>query len=234
MRHKSIPYRAAAAGLLAALAGIAAPAQARAEHEDQLWLTTNASGAITGRLVYSAELQARLRDGLSSSDQTTLRGTLGWKISPRITLAQGYAYIISPKPGGPDQREHRSFQQFDWSIGAVGPGSLSARTRLEQRWRERETGTGWRLRQRLRYGVPLTDKEKSLKAVVWSEGFVGLSNTDWETRTGFYQMRNFLGVEIPIGGKSAIEGGYTNQYTDQVGPVNRMSHIASITLQLRH
>jgi hypothetical protein len=226
-----ILFAGAVAATLLCLPAIA-PAQTR--HDEQVWVNLTSMGAISGDLVYFAELQPRTGDGSSRLDQLLLRGALGVKLDKAVTLYQGYAHIVVPVAGGRDINEERSFQQVSWTIDASPGGELSSRTRFEQRWRSDGGGMGLRLREMLRYETPLKPGTKGPKALVWSEIFVALNDTRWGARSGFDQIRTFIGLEIPVGGASTVEAGYLNQFIDQAGGRNRMNHAAALTLFFRH
>ena len=190
-------------------------------------------GPVTGNLIYFAEIQPRFGNGVSQPDQTILRGAVGWKLSPQLSLYQGYAHIVLPTQDGRDINEERSFQQINWTIGKPWDGELSSRTRIEQRWRSDGDGMGWRLREMLRYEKPLNPGSEALNALVYAEAFVALNSTDWGQKTGFDQLRSFVGAEVKLMGKSTAEIGYLNQLVDQRDGNQRMNHVASITLFLR-
>lgn len=215
-----------------ALTGLALPAQARTSEDEQLWLNLTAMGSVSGKLVYFAEIQPRVGDGVSRLDQMILRGAIGWKLSSSLTAYQGYAHIVVPVDGGRDVNEERSFQQLSWIMAKPWGGELSSRTRLEQRWRSDGDDMGWRLREMLRYEKPLGSGP--VNALMYGEGFVALNGTDWGAKGGFDQLRAFVGAEIGLGGASTAEIGYLNQYIDRRGGDARVNHIASITLFFRH
>lgn len=213
-----------------------APQIARAEtsHDEQVWVNLTAMGSISDKLVYFAELQPRVGDGVSRLDPLLLRGAVGWKLSPSVTLYQGYAHVISPVDGGRDINEERSFQQLNVALGKPLGGELSSRTRLEQRWRSDGSDMGWRLREMLRYEHPLKAGSDAVNALVYAEGFIALNDTDWGARGGFDQLRSFVGAEVGLPGASTLELGYLNQTIDQTRGRVRMNHVASITLFYRH
>jgi hypothetical protein len=219
-----------------ALSAFFAPhsSEAQTSHDEQAWVNVTAMGPVSGRLVYFAEVQPRAGDGMSRLDQLILRGALGWKLSPSLTVYQGYAHIVSPVEGGPDRNEERSFQQISWTMGKPFGGELSSRTRLEQRWRSDGSDMGWRLREMLRYEKALDARRQGPSALVYSELFVALNDTDWGARSGFDQVRTFLGLELPVAGASTMEVGYLNQAVNQTSGRTRMNHVASITLFYRH
>jgi hypothetical protein len=148
-------------------------ARAATAHDEQAWLNLTVMGSIKDDLVYFAEAQPRAGDGVSRIDQMILRGAVGWRLSPKVTLYQGYAHVVVPVEGGRDVNEERSFQQLSWTINrAVGGAELSSRTRLEQRWRSDGSGTGWRLREMLRYEHPLRTGSDTVNALIYGEARV--------------------------------------------------------------
>ena len=217
--------------LFSALFAAAMPANARTVQDEQFWLNLTAMGPISGKLVYFAEIQPRIGDGISRADQTLLRGALGWKLSSSVTVYQGYTHVMLPARDGRDVNEERSFQQVNWAIGKPWGGELSSRTRLEQRWRSDGGDMGWRLREMLRYEKPLG--RTAVNALIYGEGFVALNSTDWGAKGGFDQLRSFAGAEIGLGGASTAEIGYLNQLIDQRGGNRRINHVASVTLFFR-
>ena len=214
--------------------GLAGHAQARTTEDEQFWINLTAMGPVSGKLVYFAEIQPRAGDGISRLDQLLLRGAAGWKLSPGLTVYQGYAHVVLPVDGGRDVNEERSFQQISWVMGKPWGGELSSRTRLEQRWRSDGDDLGWRLREMLRYEKPLKPGSNAVNALVYGEGFVALNSTDWGAKGGFDQLRSFIGAELGLGGASTAEIGYLNQYINQRGGNDRVNHVASVPLFFRH
>ncbi|MES2157722.1 MAG: DUF2490 domain-containing protein [Pseudomonadota bacterium] len=210
------------------------PAAARTSQDEQLWVNLTAMGPVSGDIVYFAEIQPRVGDGVSRLDQALLRGAVGVKLSDRVTLYQGYAHVAVPIAGGRDVNEERSFQQLNWSLGRPWGGDLSSRTRLEQRWRSDGNDMGWRLREMLRFEKPLREGSDAVNALVYAEGFLALNSTDWGARSGFDQLRSFAGVEVGLPGASTLELGYLNQAINQRGGNSRINHVASVTLFFRH
>ena len=138
---------------------------------------------------------------------------------------------ITKREGARDLREHRSFQQLSWVMGKPWGGEFSTRTRLEQRWRADGDDVGHRLREMVRLEVPVADN--GLAALGYAEGFLALNDTDWGARSGFDQLRSFVGAEIPVVGKTTIELGYLNQLVNQAGGRRRMNHVLSFALFAR-
>lgn len=226
--------RRIALSLLALLALSAAPTRAATSEDEQFWLNLTSMGSIKGDLVYFAEIQPRVGDGVSRIDQALFRGALGWRLSPAVTLYQGFAHVVVSVDGGQDVNEERGFQQLNWTMGKPWGGELSSRTRLEQRWRSDGDDMGWRLREMLRYEKPLRTGSDALNALVYAEGFVALNDTDWGARGGFDQIRSFIGAELGLPGASTLEVGYLNQLINQRGGDTRVNHVAAVTLFFRH
>ncbi len=226
--------RRIATGFAALLAIAPTIAQARTSQDEQVWINLTAMGSIKDDLIYFAEIQPRVGDGVSRIDQSIFRGALGWKLSPDVSLYQGYAHVVVPIEGGKDVNEERSFQQLSWTLGKPWDGDLSSRTRLEQRWRSDGDDMGWRLREMLRYEKPLKANSDAVNALVYAEGFLALNDTDWGARGGFDQLRSFAGAEFGLPGKSTIEVGYLNQVINQRAGNTRVNHVASLTLFFRH
>lgn len=219
--------------LLATVAALTLPVPATAQttQDEQVWLNLTVQGPIDGKLVYFAEIQPRIGQGVSHLDQLIIRPAIGYRVTPRLTLFQGYAHVFLPIEGAPDRNEDRSFQQASWIV-PTAKGELTSRTRMEQRWRSDGNDTGWRLREMLRYELPI--KGSKVRALGSVEGFVALNATDWGVRDGFDQVRTFAGVEVSLFGQSTAELGYLNQTINQPAGRTQMIHVASISVFIRH
>jgi len=213
---------------------VAAPASAQTEHDAQGWANLTAMGPVAGRLVYFAEVQPRVADDASRLDQLLLRPAIGWKLSDRVTLYQGYARVLTYVGDRDTRREHRSFQQVTWTVPQGRRAELQSRTRLEQRWRDDGRDMGLRLREMIRGEIALSPSGLGVRALGHAELFVALRDTDWGNRAGFDQLRSFAGLEVPVGGRSTLEAGYLNQLLDRPGAAARMNHVASVALFVRH
>jgi hypothetical protein len=217
-----------------ALLALAAPARAETISDAQAWINLTAMGSLKGRLIYFAEVQPRMFDNAERLGQLLIRPAIGWQVSPSLALYQGYAHVVQPIAGGRDVNEERSFQQVSWTVGKIGRGTLSSRTRFEQRWRSDGGDTGFRFREMLRYAHPLRADAKGTKALVYAEAFVAANDTDWGARKGFDQLRSFAGLEIPVKGRTTVEAGYLNQRVNQTRGRIGDNHVASISLFFRH
>ncbi|MFH6783223.1 MULTISPECIES: DUF2490 domain-containing protein [Methylobacterium] len=214
------------------LAASVLPATAQVEHDAQLWINATTFGGI-GSFAYFAEVQPRFGDGISRLDQLIVRPAVGWKIGEAVTLYQGYARVENTPAGARSFSEDRSFQQLGWEIGTFDRVALSSRTRFEQRFQTNGRDTGFRLRQMLRASLPLTEAKDGIAAVAWTEAFVALNDTDWGARAGFDRVRTFVGLSLPLAGRSTLEIGYINQTVNAPAARVGMDHIVSLNLSVR-
>ncbi|SFS04122.1 DUF2490 domain-containing protein [Sphingomonas jatrophae] len=207
-------------------------AHARTVEDEQVWLNAVVSGTTKSGFAYWLEAQPRFTDGAGRLGQLLLRPMVGWKLSDAVTVYGGYAHVVLPIENGPDRNEDRLFGQVSSTIGKVAGGTLSSRTRLEYRDLSNGRDAGWRFRNWLRYVRPITAPDKT-RALVYVEPFVALNDTDWGARRGFDQLRSFVGVEVPLKGRSTVELGYLNQLVNATGGVTRVNHVASLSLFIR-
>lgn len=212
---------------------IATPALAQTTHDEAVWINATLSGKVAGPAVFFAEVQPRIGDGVSRLSQLLLRPAVGVELSKAVTIYQGYARVIDPVDGGTDLQEDRLFQQVTWNVGKIGRLEVQSRTRLEERWRNDGDGMSLRARQMMRLEYPLAAGDRRVAVLGSMEGFVGLTTAEWGGEPGFDQLRSFVGVEIPLPGKSTVEAGYLNQSRDAPGGDVRMAHVASVSVFIR-
>ena len=146
MRTKLLPFALVAATL-------AAPAAA--SEDTQYWQTLNIGIALPDNFKISNETVRRSSDakGFYEIENNFM---VGKKLNKVVTLWLGYVYNPQYNPGTFRLREHRFRQQVNFDNFAVlGKVKLSGRLRLEERWREGQAGTGWRLRPQIKATVPV-------------------------------------------------------------------------------
>lgn len=205
--------RLAAASALALLA--AAPAAFAAVEDNHAWTVVQATAPVNSRTTVTFEAQGRFSDDATRMGQLLLRPSIGWKLDATRTASLGYAYVRTAPLGRQTTHEHRAWQQLSFRIAGDGKGpTLTGRTRLEQRWVEDRDGTGWRLRQQVRFTAPVKDK---VRAVAWTEPFIGLNETSWGQQDGLQVWRSFAGVTVPVTKTVSIEPGYLHQRTYRPG-----------------
>ena len=204
---------------------------AHAESDTSSWTNVTVIGSA-GRAAYFIEVQPRVGNGVSSLQQVLFRGAIGAPLSSKATVYGGYSHILNSPENAPGSNEERLFGQLSWTVGRIGAGTLSSRTRLEHRRVSNGQDTGWRLREMVRYVHPIANSN-SPRALVWAEPFIAFDDTDWGARSGFDQLRSFAGLEISLPGKSTLEAGYMNQRTNLTGGRIRSNHVVSLTFFIR-
>jgi hypothetical protein len=197
---------------LAILASAFIPAPASAAKSDsQVWTTAGVNVKLSDKWRFSSDVVARFsdnRNGLYEIESSTL---LGYRISKKVTLWAGYVHDPLYSSGDHTVTEHRAREQvtFD-NLAHLGSGTLSARMRLEQRWRDGVDGTGWRMRPYLKYALPLKGK---VNLNFSTEPFVNFNTTSFQKTHGFDRMRNLVTISGPLAKNLTGEAGYMNQYT---------------------
>ncbi len=219
--------------IMAAFAPIlvaASPALA-ADQDVELWTVGIATGPISGKVLGSMEVSIRSSDEGTRHATVLLRPSIGYQVTPKLSLWAGYTRATIGTIGRPLSIENRYFQQASWTIGKVAGGTLTSRTRLEQRTVMGRNDTGWRARQQLRWTKPIAKEGTSV--VLSSEVFVALNSTDFGASAGLDQTRNFAGINLPLAKGFTVEGGYMNRYVRRAGVPDRLDHILPITATYR-
>jgi Protein of unknown function (DUF2490) len=206
-------------------------ASARAD-DTELWTSLTVSGPVAegSKTLLWFDGHARFRDDGSRMGTTILRPGVGWRVNPRLDLWAGYAKIVG-HASNPNVHEHRAWQQASFSVGSMLGGSVSLRTRLEQRFRESADGTGWRLRQFIRWARPIESTRFSW--VVSDEVFLNLNDTDWGQVEGYGQNRAFAGLAFQGTQNFRLETGYLNNHIDGGRGRDRTNHNGVLAFFLR-
>jgi hypothetical protein len=209
---------------------LASPAHAR--EDEQLWTSANANVKLSDEWRLTQEFTARFsnnRDGLYELEAVSL---LGYKLGKNVTVAVGYVHNPQYADGDFTVMERRAREQvtFD-NVASFGGGKLSARMRLEQRWRENIDGTAWRARPYVKFSLPLRKGGKT-SLTLSNETFVNLKNTSFQRTEGLDRMRNLVAISTPLAKKVSIEAGYLNQYGFVRDGDDTVDHAASVSLSL--
>jgi hypothetical protein len=208
------------------MAAVAAPAQAREDR--QLWTSVAASVKLGGDWRLSQDIVARFSDNRNGHYEIESSTLLGYKLTPDVTIAAGYVHNPQYADGDLSAKERRAREQVSVdNFAKVGPGKLSARLRLEQRWRDGVDGTGWRARPFLRWSMPLAGKTRLLLS---NETFLNLNTTSFQRQEGFDRMRNQAAISVPLSKEISAEAGYLNQHFFVRGGPDNIDHVASLSL----
>jgi len=226
MRHWRVSFF-----LLFVLFLTASDLQAQTVTDERVWFSLPVQGHIgsdDSPWRWSMELILRSRDGLDDLDTATVRPSLIYNFSPRASVGGGYANTTARPAVGPNLTEHRVFGQFTWNQpGAFG--TLSLRTRLEDRFIETNDGPIGRLRQQVRFSRPV--HKGGRLAIVGADEILFHLNDTSRLAKGVEQNRAFAGISHALTPSMRIDIGYLNQYYPGHRGVNsRMFHILSTTL----
>ena len=180
-----------------------------ASAENQIWtnyeLKTNAPGGLPLELTLNGE--ARFEPD-AEVNQFVLRPGIGYTVNHWLRVSGGYRYGQTVRDG-PDQIEHRLWQQASYDLATLGEAKIAGRTRLEQRFRENEGDTGWRVRQQFSIEHPLADS--GVRVSLSDELLIGLKEADWGNAAGLQENRARATLKWSAGG-IGWEAGYLNQF----------------------
>jgi hypothetical protein len=212
------------------LAVLALASPAKAADDAQFWANTTAVVKLSDRWRLSEDITARFSDDKHGLYELELNTLLGYRISKNVTVWAGYTHDPNYIRNGPNVTEHRAREQVTIdNLAQIGRGRLSARIRTEQRWREHQDGTGWRIRPYLKYSLPLKEGRKT--ALVLSvEPFFNLNTTSFQRTDGLDRTRSFIGLSTPVARNITAEVGYLNQHAFVRDGADNDDHIASVAL----
>jgi hypothetical protein len=214
------------------IVSLSMPATAWAKSDEQLWTSANANVKLSDNWRLQQELTARLsdsRNGLYEIESATL---LGYRVTKGVTLAAGYVHNPQYSGGDFTVMEHRAREQvtFD-NLARIAGGKLSARMRVEQRWRENFDGTAWRMRPYVKFSLPLA-KGSRTSLTLSNEIFINLNSTSFQRQDGLDRTRTLIAINTPLTKALAAEIGYLNQHGFVRGGEDTNDHVASFSLSL--
>lgn len=202
--------------------------------DSQVWasvLATKPLQANGGPWRLWLEGLARFGNDMSTLSQGMIRPGIGYALSEHASVWMGYAHIFTDTPFSRTSiDEDRIWQQFIWTQ-AAGAGSFTTRGRLEERFVDNLSGTGWRYRHFFKISYPIAGLP-GFSAVAFDEVFFNLKDTDGGPQAGFDQNRAFAGLAHALNSEIKTEIGYVNQFIDRPTNPNRMTHALAISLYL--
>ena len=198
--------------LVAAIVASLAPQTALARSDFQQWVGPSVSIKASDRLRVSAESIFRFSDDRNGLYEIENNILLGYKLNDKVTVWAGYVHNPNYNAGDFTVMERRAREQvtFD-NIARLDKASLSARVRLEQRWRDGIDGTGWRVRPYAKLGIPLGGKSAPTLNLT-NEAFLNLGKTSFQTTDGLDRMRTAAALSFPLSKTLKLEAGYLNQH----------------------
>ena len=215
---------------LALLTTAAIPAPALAASDSQIWTNSVVNVKLSDKWRLSEELTGRFSDnrhGLYEIESNTL---LGYRLNKVVTIWGGYTHDPQYSGGDFTVMEHRAREQVTFDgFTKLGQGKLSARMRMEQRWRDGADGTGWRARPYVKYSLPIAGKTALSFS---SEPFLNLNTTTFQRKPGLDRVRNLVTISTPVSKKVTLEGGYMNQHGFVSGGPDTSDNIAYFNLAI--
>jgi len=218
-------------GIFIAAAALAWPHCALASDDQQVWLTAASTISLNDSVKVSQETILRFgndRGGLYEIETNLLLGT---RVSRHLGIWAGYTHDLLYNGGRFARLERRGRQQITLDdLAKLGPGTLSLRFRLEERWRDGQQGTAWRARPFVRFQIPLGTRRKWGALVLSHESFVAFNRTGFQAQVGEDRMRNLVVLRVPVLPHVQAEAGYMNQYLFVRGGEDHVDHAASLGL----
>jgi hypothetical protein len=190
------------------LVSLALPATAAAQStvDSQLWLQAIATIRLSENWRLHLEEQPRWYEDWSESYQIITRGALGRRLTPRVSLWGGYAWVAKP-PGDGVQHEQRVWEQLSATFPTIAQWTPSLRLRVEQRFQDSWSDSSHRVRLMGRGVRPLADMGR-WSLVGWDEIMLTLDETDGGPAQGVDQNRFFVGVLRQFSPVVGLEFGY--------------------------
>jgi hypothetical protein len=210
----------------AAIAAI--PTSALASEDGQVWIAGSATIKLNDAWRLSEDMSARFSDDRNGLYQLQSATLLHYRLGKKVTVAGGYVHSPQYSDGDRIALERRAREQVTVDdIGRIGAGKISARLRMEQRWRDNADGTAWRIRPYVKYALPLVGKTS---LVLSNETFLNLNTTAFQQQDGLDRMRNLIAINTPLLKNFTAEIGYLNQYGFVRGGEDTSDHVASLSL----
>ena len=197
------------------------------------WIASSHQQELGGKWLALSDIQFRSGPDFRFLETILLRPAIGYKVSEKITVASGYAYLGSweEEDGNKNfEKEHRAWQHVEWE-GKAGSALMSQRVRLEQRWLEAKKGYDFaqRLRYLLRFQLPFnktSDFRRGWYGAGQDEVFVNIQNKNKVNGHSFDQNRTFLSIGYRFSANIDVEAGYLYRY--QVEDRRMHHHIAQL------
>ena len=212
---------------LLAVVTLAAATPALASEDEQAWQALNVTVALPDNFRISNELVLRSGNnrGFYEAENNIMVGN---KLNPHITVWLGYTHDPQYLHGDFTVMEHRFRQQVNFdNVAQFGKVKLGGRLRLEERWREGQSGTGWRLRPAVKLSMPFVGKTT---LAFQTEPFFNLGTTTFQRVSGLDRVRNSVAVTVPLSKKINFDFGYLNQTTFVRNAENTSDHVFTLGL----
>lgn len=224
--------RAAAKTAALAIAGASAlfASEVIAGSDEQLWVSGTVNVKVSDHWRLSQEAVLRTSNGRHGLYEVETNTMVGYRFNDHVTLAAGYTHNPQYNGGTFRLMEHRAREQITFdNLARLGTAGLTARVRLEQRWRENVDGTGWRLRPYAKISLPVAGK---VAFNLSSEPFFNLNRTAFQRSAGLDRVRNLVSLSAPLAKTLNAEVGYMNQHGFVQGGPDTSDNVAYLAMTL--
>jgi hypothetical protein len=205
--------------LVPCLAGGSASTARAADEDVQLWTTQSASVPLTEHITGSLDVSERYREG---GDQLLSRASADYKLSDAATVGGGLAYVVTVD-GANETRPH---QQLTLTFGPV-----ALRSRVEERFFDDADRMELRLRQKATLTWPLAEEWKASLA---GELLYIAQSQDRDADPRVDQWRANAAIARRLADKLEGTIGYLAILSPRDGRPDRLSHVAQLTVTLKH
>jgi hypothetical protein len=188
------------------LAGSPLAATAQDTVDTQLWAQVLATVRLSENWRLHLEEWPRFSADQDGAFQVITRTALGRRLSPRVTVWGGYAWVAKP-PGPGVTHEHRIWEQLSATFPPVATWTPSLRLRFEQRFQDGWADSSHRVRIMGR-GVRPFDARGRWSFAGWDEFMLTMDDTVSGPAQGVDQNRLFAGILRQFSPKVGLETGY--------------------------
>jgi hypothetical protein len=184
---------------------------------------------VSDKVKASLDLQGRLNQNITSKDQLFIRPSIGYQVTPHVSLWQGYTW--APKFNDGMRNENRVWQQvlFEHSYKDI---AITNRIRLEERFIANVPGTSVRGRHLFRLSKPF-GHHKKWYLLTSNEFFVNINSKMGGPQSGFDQNRSFIGLGRKLTRHVSVEAGYQLQYVNERDTPDNLNHIGLVNLKVK-
>jgi len=189
------------------------------------------SGIEDARWRYSFDAQYRHFERNSGAEQYLLRPAVGYDVSENMSAWLGFTYAKRDPATSPSFNEQRIWQQLSWTVTRWGKTRLTARARLQERWRSNGDDLAVTLRTRAMLTTPISADDK-FNLVVAAEPFVDFRDTDWGATKGLSRLRSSVAVTMRASDHWRFEFGYLVLHGFRDNATDNREHIGYLKFQL--
>lgn len=203
---------------------LATPARAQPTPDANVWIQGLALGELSENWRSHLEVQPRWVDGASELGLSIIRVAIGRRVSKRVTVYVGHAWI--PRTLGEGVRhEQRIWQQLSLTGPVVAGWALTGRLRVEQRWLEPWDGLSHRGRFMARAQKPVRPGNP-WSVWAYDELMLNADDTPQGPARGFDRNRVSAGISRRVSPVVSFDVGYLWEHGVFGADQRRDDHVA--------